>query len=112
MFERVLESIHSPARINNKYSRSSGALFVGISPWGVEKIIKSTHNHDDLIGRVQNKEKGYAYNLLNLGEGEKTIEFRHHEATVNVDAILKWVELACSVIEKAHEFAIADSSRF
>ena len=107
-FERELQSLHPPSRIDNRHSRSSGAIFMGISPWDVEKIIKSTHNEDGLIFRVQNKQKGYAYNLLNLGGGKETIEFRQHEATVNVDDIVKWVELTCSLVEKAHEFAMKD----
>ncbi|KAL9067726.1 MAG: hypothetical protein Q9161_006718 [Pseudevernia consocians] len=97
-FERELQSLHPPSRIDNRHSRSSGAIFMGISPWDVEKIIKSTHNEDGLIFRVQNKQKGYAYNLLNLGGGKETIEFRQHEATVNVDDIVKWVELTCIYI--------------
>ena len=107
-FERELESLHPPSRIGNKYSLSSGALFAGISPWDVEKIIKSALNEDDLIFRVQDREKSYAYNLLNVLEYKKTIEFRQHEATVNVGDILNWVEVACSLVMKAHEFAMED----
>ena len=107
-FERELESLHPPSRINNKYSQSSGALFAGVSPWDVEKIIKSTRKEDDLIFRVQDSEKSYAYNLLNVLDYKKTIEFRQHEATVNVDDILNWVEVARSLVMKAHEFAVKD----
>lgn len=107
-FERELESLHPPSRIGNKHSLSSGTLFAGVSPWDMEKIIKSTHNEKDLIFRVQDSEKGYAYNLLNLLEYKKTIEFRQHEATVNVDDIVKWVEVACSLVMKAHDVAMED----
>lgn len=107
-FERELENLHPPSRIGNEYSQSSGALFVGISPWDIEKIIKSTRHENDLIFLVQNGEKGYAYNLLNLGGQKGTIEFRQHEATLNVDDIIEWVELTCSLVEKAHEFATED----
>lgn len=108
MFERELESLHPPSRVGNTYSKSSGALFVGVSPSDVEKIIKSTYDLNDLISRVQNNDKRHAYNLLNLRENKKTIEFRQHEATVNVDDIIRWVELTCSLVEKAHEPAMKD----
>lgn len=109
-FERELESLHPPSRINNSYTLPSGALFAGVSPWDVEKIIKSTLNEDDLIFRVQDNNKGSAYNLLNLTSYKKTIEFRQHEATVNVGDILNWVEVACNLVMKAHEFAMEDFS--
>lgn len=110
-FERELESLHPPSRINNKHAKSSGALFAGVagmSSWDVGRIVKATHNEEDFVLRLQNIEKGYAYNLLNIRQPKRTIEFRQHEATVNVNDIVKWVELACGLVEKAHEFAIED----
>lgn len=107
-FERELESLHPSSRIGNKYSLSSGALFAGVSPWDVEKIIKLARNEEDLIFRVQDSEKSYAYNLLNLLGYKKTIEFRQHEATVNVEDVMNWVEVACSLVMKAHDFAMED----
>lgn len=107
-FERELESLHPRSRIGNKYALSSGSLFAGVSPLDVGKIIKSTPDVEDLILRVQDSDKGYAYNLLNLLSYKRTIEFRQHEATVKVGDIVKWVEMACSLVIKAHEFAMED----
>lgn len=108
-FERELESIHPPSRINNEHAKSTGALFSVMSSWDVGRIVKAARDAEELVIRLQNMEKGYAYNLLNLWQPKRTIEFRQHEATVNVDAIVKWVELACNLVEKAHEFAMKEN---
>lgn len=109
-FEREFESLRPPSRIGSGYCRSSGQLFEGISPWDVERIIKSIWNRDNLISRFQESDKVYAYNLANLVGSKQTSEFRQHEATVDVEAIVKWVELTCGLVEKAHQFATKDYS--
>ncbi|KAM0795685.1 putative amidoligase enzyme-domain-containing protein [Usnea florida] len=118
-FERELESIHPPHRMSNFYTRSIGSVFDnGISLPEIRRMIRDAETAGDLIKLVQKGVKQHAYNFLNLqsskdqtskkqsSKGLKTIEFRQHEATINADAITRWVELTCGLVNKAHQIAV------
>ena len=113
-FEPELESIHPPHRIRNHYTRSIGSVFHnGISLPDIRRMIRNAETVGDLIQLVQNGEKDHAYNLFHLQSSKKksskdlrTFEFRQHEATINADAITRWVELTCGLVGKAHRFAM------
>ena len=114
-FERELESLHPPHRIGNRYTRSIGSLFDGISPRDIRRMIKKAETIEDLIKLVQKGDKRHAYNLLHLKSPKdespislQTFEFRQHDATLDADAITKWVELTCGLVDKAHRFAVQD----
>ena len=110
-FERELESIHPAHRIRNFYARSIGSMFHnGISLPGIRRMIRNAETVGDLIQLVQKEGKFRAYNLLNLrpSTAKKTFEFRQHEATIDADAITRWVELTCGLVQKAHRFAVQD----
>ena len=109
-FERELESLHPPHRIGNFFTESTGSLFDGISPRVIRRMIKKAETVSDLIQLVQKGEKRHAYNLLNLEfpMDLQTFEFRQHEAIIDADAITKWVELTCGLVDKAHQFAVQD----
>ena len=110
-FERELESIHPPHRISNYHTRSIGSVFHnGISLPDIRRKIRNAQTVGDLIQLVQKGEKYHAYNFLHLhsSKGLKTVEFRQHEATVNADAITRWVELTSGLVDKAHRFAVKD----
>ena len=120
-FERELESIHHPHRIRNYYTRSIGSLFhKEISLPEIRRMIRNAETVGDLVQLVQKGVKQHAYNLLNLQSSKdqpskdqsskdlKTFEFRQHEATINADAITRWVELTCGLVDKAHLFAVQD----
>ena len=108
-FERELESIHPTHRIKNYNASSIGSMFSNsISLPDIRRKIRNTETVRELIQLLQGDEKYYAYNLLHLrsSKGLRTIEFRQHEATVNADAITRWVELTCGLVDKAHRFAV------
>ena len=108
-FERELESLHPPHRIGNFYAFSIGSMFHnGISLPDIKRKIRNTETVGDLIDLVQKGVKQHAYNLLNLRSSDDigTFEFRQHEATINADAITRWVELTCGLVNKAHRFAV------
>ena len=110
-FERELESIHPAHRIKNFYARSIGSVFHNdISLPGIRRMIRNAETLGDLIELVQKRGKYHAYNLFNLrcSVAPKTCEFRQHEATIDADAIIRWVELTCGLVEKAHRFAVQD----
>ena len=110
-FERELESIHPAHRISNFYARSIGSVFHnGNSLPGIRRMIRNAETVEDLIQLVQKGVKHRAYNLNNLKSSEdlRTFEFRQHEATINADAITRWVELTCGLVDKAHRFAVQD----
>ena len=110
-FEPELESIHPPHRIRNYHTRSIGSVFNnGISLPDIKRKIRNAETVGGLIQLVQNGQKYHAYNFLHLNssKGLKTVEFRQHEATINADAIIRWVELTCSLVDKAHRFAVKD----
>ena len=128
-FERELESIHPQHRIGNYHTRSIGSVFHnGISLPEVRRMIRNAETVEDLVRLVQKGGKYHAYNLLNLVSSKDldsskyldslkdldsskdlgTFEFRQHEATIDADAVIRWVELTCGLVDKAHRFAVQD----
>ena len=61
--------------------------------------------------------KGHLVNFINLAEAEKeyegakrTVEFRHHESTVDSDAIKMWVKLLLRICGAAERIASSDQN--
>ena len=55
--------------------------------------------------RENGEQEGYmAYNFLNLTTRTlKTIEFRQHQGCLDAEAIIRWAQLANSLIKSAHD---------
>lgn len=52
-FERGLETMHPPHRIENIHTNSAGVIFEGISPWDIRPLIKSIQTVSDLMRIVR-----------------------------------------------------------
>ncbi|KAL8793880.1 MAG: hypothetical protein Q9195_003499 [Heterodermia aff. obscurata] len=113
-FERQLASIHPFHRINNVHCRPPSSNFE--SQDQVENVLslQATRKTRELINYMSRgphgTPRGFAYNLTNLiTEGAPpTIEFRQHQATLNVVNCAAWASLACGLVARCHELTQAD----
>ncbi|KAG9229264.1 putative amidoligase enzyme-domain-containing protein [Amylocarpus encephaloides] len=114
-FEGVIETIHPANRRNDQNSfclslQGRSFLSYNMPPTansardGLEAIFAAETQNDILNMFVRGAALGY--NLMNLRplpeELEKrTIEFRQHEGTVSVDAVLNWVRFCVGIVKFA-----------
>lgn len=113
-FERQLAAIHPFHRVNNVHCRSPSCNFG--SDDIVENILslQAAQNTKTLIERMSccphGANRGFAYNLRNLitNGAPPTIEFRQHEATLDVVTCAAWTSLACGLVARCHELTPTD----
>lgn len=114
VFEKQLASLHPYHRVNNIHCRAPSSNFHGRDIIkNLTKITKTKHTKSLVERMSSNRDgarRGFAYNMINLlGEGPKvTIEFRQHEATLDVYAIFCWTSLACTLVERSHFIDLKD----
>lgn len=107
-FERQLESLHPPSRVQNPYAKSVRETFNrGATLTQKLFIIDKLETVQDLIVRFHGTHDGdynkyMAYNFFNLHqsfpEPLRTIEFRQHRGTLDPKLITNWIMVACSLV--------------
>lgn len=112
-FERQLDSLHPPERVQSHFAVPVHRVFNPGTPL-MEKlmIIDELETVNDLIlrfnciDRVPTKVRHMAFNFLNLqqtlGVPLRTIEFRQHRGTLDPKSITNWVVVACSLVNISH----------
>ncbi|MCJ1270925.1 hypothetical protein MMC22_010822 [Lobaria immixta] len=108
VFERQLESLHPPNRVQNPYAKSVRETFNrGATLTQKLLIIDKLETVQDLIVRSHRTHNGdcnkyMAYNFFNLQEGFpdllQTIEFRQHRGTLDPKLITNWITVACDLV--------------
>ena len=117
-FDRQLESLHHPSRIENPYAKSTRKAFSrGTTLAEKLSIIDQLETLEDLVVRFHFTEDGdgdkhMAYNLFNLqfhhlmhatlAEPLRTIEFRQHRGTLDPDLITNWIKVVCGLVENSY----------
>ncbi|KAL8658328.1 MAG: hypothetical protein Q9202_007586 [Teloschistes flavicans] len=108
IFERQLATVHPHHRVNNIHCRPPSSNFNSQDLVHNVRILEEAGTLTQLIDRMSynldGSERGFAYNMRNLidDEAPPTIEFRQHEATLEVPAIGAWTELVCGLVDSAH----------
>ncbi|MCJ1230335.1 hypothetical protein MMC12_007008 [Toensbergia leucococca] len=122
VFQHQIESIHPDQRIDNFYckapsSRAQLRLWEGIFE-GVKRIEEAeTLNH---VVKLMNDayDRNYAYNLQNLrkpefhGLSKRTIEFRQHASSMDVDIVLPWLKFVVGLVRFCHVVPASLFSKF
>lgn len=110
VFERQLNSLHPPDRLDNKYAKPVGMLFdLEASPMNKLQVIDELDTLKDLIfffhcmgDDGEEYDKYMAFNFLNLQETLdkpfRTIEFRQHKGTLDPGTITSWIMVACNLV--------------
>lgn len=117
-FENQLSSVHPDHRIYNLHCRAPGANFPGRDPLEKIAIINDADSTETLVGCMSSCRNGdsggFAYNFTNLAINHEinTIEFRQHEATLEVRAMGAWTILVCGLIQKCHGTDKEEISKF
>ena len=112
-FERQLAAIHPVHRVNNVHCRPPSSNFEGGNLVRNILWLQAAENTKTLINRMSccpyGADRGFAYNLRNLitNEAPPTIEFRQHEATLDVVTCAAWASLACGLVARCHELTPA-----
>lgn len=114
VFERQLNSLHPPDRLDTKYAKPVGMLFdPEASPMDklvtineldtLKELIIFFHCMDD---ECEDYDKYMAFNFLNLqetlDEPFRTIEFRQHQGTLDPKMITNWIMVACNLVRLSH----------
>ena len=111
VFERQFESIHPSHRVYNLHCRSPGANFAGMTLRERLGTIGHAKHKEDLVSCMSSCPStdgwGFAYKFSNLITSRqiKTIEFRQHEATLDVREMGAWAILVCGLVEKCDEMS-------
>ena len=105
-FDRQLESLHHPSRIQNPYAKSTRKAFRRGTTLAEKLSII------DQLEKLEDLDKHMAYNFLNLqfyhiiyaspAEPLRTIEFCQHRGTLDPDLIINWVKVVCSLVENSY----------
>lgn len=134
--ERALFELCRPDRVNAQYSRLCGKNYANMSPnpeefrrqlfgkfyCDSEKLAVARPDKNVGLAIKKKKEGKYAgvrYRALNLHSYflRKTVEFRHHEGSVDPEVIINWAEVCAYIIEAANKLseaqirALPDTSR-
>ncbi|KAL8686993.1 MAG: hypothetical protein Q9218_006711 [Villophora microphyllina] len=109
IFERQLASIHPPHRVHNVHCRPPSSNFESEDVVENVRMIEHTKNDKELIDMMSRNldgdRRGFAYNLTDLDKDDAppTIEFRQHQATLEIKPIAAWTEMVCNLVKKSHE---------
>ncbi|KAI9714931.1 MAG: hypothetical protein M1812_006244 [Candelaria pacifica] len=103
-YERQIQSIHPPHRLNNFFCTAISSLLPNMLTSAKAAIIAEASTVDDFVKLLTNPSGRYtAYNLNGLVNGPyRTIEFRQHAGTTNVAAVTNWVQFVVGLIAWAH----------
>lgn len=107
-FERQFSSLHPFHRINNHFVRPVSEFFppqtMMSSVWAKLLVIESCCTLEQLIQQFNyDNNKWTAYSFLSLlNPFLRTIEFRQHSGTLDIDAITHWAKLSINLIQLAH----------
>ena len=113
-FERQLASIHPFHRINNVHCRPPSLNFARQDLVKNVLSLQAAKNSRAVINSMScgphGSPRGFAYNLTNLitNGSPPTIEFRQHEATLDVITCAAFSALACSLVARCHELNQAE----
>lgn len=109
IFERQIDMIHPEHRLASLYAQRVASQFRQMGPLERAQRIDDIEDIEELIDcyhlRSSGVREGYmAYNFLNLvtGRGLKTVEFRQHEGSLDPEVIIRWAQLANSIVMIAH----------
>lgn len=108
IFERQLATVHPHHRINNIHCRPPSCNFESQDLGKKIRILEDAPSLTQPIKRMSSNpdgdKRGFAYNMRNLIiEGAPpTIEFRQHQATLEIPEIGAWTEVVCGLVERAH----------
>lgn len=118
VFDYQLDSLHPRNRRQNVFAKSMRRVFDrGTSLEGKLAIIDELKSVRDLISRVHNIpgydwDKCMAFNFGNLLEELdrplRTIEFRQHQGTLDLNQITNWIKVVCELVKISHEGAYLD----
>ena len=103
-FERQFSSLHPFDRINNHFVRPVSESFPPSSVRDKLVVIESCHTIEQLIQNFNyDNNKWTAYSFLTLlNSSLRTVEFRQHSGTLDIEAITHWAKLSISLINLAH----------
>lgn len=113
-FERQLAAIHPFHRVKNVHCRPPSSNFESEDVVNNILSLQAAQNTKTLIERMSccphGANRGFAYNLRNLvtNGAPPTIEFRQHEATLDVVTCAAWASLACGLVARCHELSPTD----
>ncbi|MCJ1469795.1 hypothetical protein MMC07_008437 [Pseudocyphellaria aurata] len=111
VFEKQLNSLHPPDRLQNQYAKPLRSAFLKDAlPRDKLLIIDDLEDMTDLIWRFHpvrddgHRDKYMAFNFWNLRKDQafQTIEFRQHRGTVDPNEIANWVRVVCSLVRMSH----------
>lgn len=116
MFEHQLNSLHPAHRVGNLHAKGPSAVFRGQNPWNTLMKIQDCKTKGELVLLYANNEgrrdRCFAYNLAPLVAGpNKTIEFRQHEGTLDLEKIVNWVQVAARMVDAVHETSTEDLAK-
>lgn len=110
-YERQMSSIHPPHRVRNVHCRPPSCNFSSKDLSTNLNTLEVADDWETLIGYMScnpaGSDRGFAYNFTNLLTEDEvvpaTIEFRQHEATLNMAAISAWTPMVCGLVTRCHE---------
>ena len=103
IFQPQIHSIHAKERLDNPFCAPPSTIFRQEPPLEIAKTIYSISNLGDFLHIFTADENRFqAYNFQNLRERLKTIEFRQHKGTMEVDEIWNYIHLVCGLICTSH----------
>ena len=117
-FERQLSSLHPVERVvdGNCTIRQTGES-PGKSAFHVATDIQKCRSPKEIMGLFSTAghlpDTHLAYDLASFGNASQCdyIEFRQHEACLDLNEIVWWAELACGLVTRAHELFLEDLSQ-
>ncbi|KAI4195965.1 MAG: hypothetical protein LQ350_006849 [Teloschistes chrysophthalmus] len=108
IFERQLATVHPHHRINNVHCRPPSYNFESRDIGRAVRILEDAPSLTQLVKRMSSNadgdKRGFGYNMRNLiTQGAlPTIEFRRHQATLEIPEIDAWTEVVCGLVDIAH----------
>lgn len=116
MFEHQLNSLHPAHRVGNLHAKGPSAVFRGQNPWDTLMKIQGCKTKVELVLLYANNEgrldRCFAYNLGPVVTSpNKTIEFRQHESTLDLEKIVNWVKVAARMVVAMHETSTEDLAK-
>ncbi|KAI9811730.1 MAG: hypothetical protein M1827_005275 [Pycnora praestabilis] len=107
VFYQQIDCLHPVDRTLENYWALSPHLSVQhLSPLARVHVIEKCASIEAVVGMVNNVGRCYAYNFTNLDSGPNgthTVEFRQHEGTMDVVAIISWIEFTTALVKWCHE---------
>lgn len=113
VFEKQLNSLHPPDRLQSTYAKPPRKAFrKNASAREKLLIIDQLESVDELItqfhpigygSRLDRIDRFMAYNFCHLQTGGfQTVEFRQHQGTLDPTLITNWVRVVCNLVHLSH----------